>query len=358
MAEPTAPRSHLSGGTLTALIAAALVYAAFVWQTSTTPMPDSERWAALTSFGLLTLALTLQGSAPVYDALGATVRRDWRALAVLGALLPTLYLSYSMAVREFRLQGLLAAVLFAAVPTLLLLYGQGSRRPLLTDAVAMLYLLLSLSVPLLPTLELPRLGGQVSFFTYAAAPLLLVLLAARAWSGVGFTWYLTARDLRLALLVAVVVLLGAVPLLNLLGVATTARPDLGGGLALLDQLTQAILIYALAAIPHELLLRGFIQRGIAISGEYWLRQEQHRQHDGTGWRATLRRNSPALLGIAGAAVIAGLAQLMLASVAMAIVVGWANLGYGYVYWRTGKVTAAATTHMLVVWILAIIGYHL
>ncbi len=358
MAEPTAPHSRLSGGTLTALIAAALVYAAFVWQTSTTPMPDSERWAALTSFGLLTLALTLQGSATVYDALGATVRRDWRALAVLCALLPTLYLSYSMAVREFSLQGLLAAVLFAAVPTLLLLYGQGSRRPLFTDAVAMLYLLLSLSVPLLPALELPRLGGQVGFFAYAAAPLLLVLLAARAWTGVGFTWYLTARDLRLALLVAVVVLLGAVPLLNLLGIAATARADLGGRFALLDQLAQAILIYALVAIPHNLLLRGLIQRGIQLSSEYWLRQAQHRQHDGSGSRAALRRNLPALLGLAGAAVIAGLAQLATAAWAVALVGGLASLGYGYVYWRTGKVTAAAATQMLVVWVLAIIGYNL
>ncbi len=359
MAEPTPHRPRLTGDTITAVFAAALVYAAFIWNTIAIPMPATERWAALTSFGLLTLALTVQGSATIYDALGFTVRRDWRALAVLAALVPTLYLSYSTAVREFSLSGLIAALLFAAVPTLLLLQGQGRRLPTLTDLVAFVYLLLSLSLPLLPALTIPRLGAQVSFFAYTAAPLLLVLLAARAWSGLGFTWFLTARDLRIALLTALVLLIALLPMLGITRFPALPRTDLTPSTAIMDLLAQAILTYMLIAVPAELLFRGFLQRGLHVAGEYLLRQEQRRQHDGSGTQAALRRNLPAILAVLLAAAIFGASRMPTspAPLSHALLATWAGIGYGYVYLQTGKSSASAVTHMLVLWLLALFGYR-
>lgn len=358
MADPTLRRPRLTGDTITAVLAAALVYAAFIWNTIATPMPTTERWAALTIFGLLTLALTLQGSATIYDGLGFTVRRDWRALAVLVALLPTLYLSYSTAVREFDAGGLIAAVLFAALPTLLLLQGQGRRLPTLTDLVAFVYLLLSLSLPLLPTLAIPRLGGQIDFFAYTAAPLLLVLLAARAWSGLGFTWFLTARDLRLALLTAIALLVLLVPLLGVVGFPALPRANLTSATAVVDLLAQAILSYMLIAVPAELLFRGFLQRGLHVAGEYLLRQEHRRQHEGSGRQATLRRHLPAILAVLLAAIVFGASHIpgSPAPLSHALLAACAGIGYGYVYQQTGKSTASAATHMLVVWLLALFGY--
>jgi hypothetical protein len=109
-----------ASGIITALVFAILMNGAFVLATADAVMPPTERWAALTTFALLSLAYTLQGSPEVYDALGRIVRRDTRALVPLVLLLPVLYTSYSLAVDEFQWDGLLIGLAFAVLPALAL----------------------------------------------------------------------------------------------------------------------------------------------------------------------------------------------------------------------------------------------
>lgn len=343
----------LTGGTLTALVCAVLMVGAFIWETAGVTMPPQERGAALSTFGVLALGYALLGSATVYDALGSTVRRDHRALAVLLALVPALYLSYSLAVREFSLDGVLSALAFVAIPALLLLPNQGRSLPTLPDTVAVLYVLLSLELALLPALTLPRLEGQVSFFVFASVPMLLVLLAARGWAGLGFTWYLSRNDLLTALLTAAALLAVLLPLAFLTGF----RPPAAAGSGVVDLLIQAVLRYFLHALPQELLFRGVLQHGIVRQAEFWLRQEAQRRQEQQHPLGTVRRNLPGLIGLVLAALAFGLAHLNDSSQPLLhmLLATVAGLGYGWVYQRTGKVTAAAGTHMLVVWVLAAAG---
>ncbi|NJM05354.1 DNA/RNA nuclease SfsA [Candidatus Gracilibacteria bacterium] len=234
-----------TAGLTAALICAGILFTIFAFVSSATPMPPAERWAALTTFALLTLAYTLQGSPGLYDALGQAVRRDWRAYAVLVALLPALYLAYSSAVGEFTLAGLGSAVLLAAVPGVAFYAGRGQRRPVILDWVGH-------PVPLAQPGARPdsrthfaAAGWLVGFFPFALAPLVLLTLAARGWTGLGFTWFLRGRDLRDALVVGIP--------LALLGVLLS--PNGGPSLqpAALTILAQAVQTYFFVALPAELL---------------------------------------------------------------------------------------------------------
>jgi membrane protease YdiL (CAAX protease family) len=315
-----------------ALICAVLLISVFAFVSSATPMPPAERWAALTTFTLLTLAYTLQGSPGLYDALGQTVRRDWRAYAVLVALLPALYLAYSSAVGEFTVTGLGSAVLLALVPGVAFYAGRGQRRPVIFDWVATLYLWLSFALGLVPSLTLPQQGGLVGFFHFALVPLLLLALAARGWPGLGFTWFLRSRDLRDALLAGVVVAALAV-------FADSA--DVVLQFQALALLARVIELYFFVALPAELLYRGLIQNGISRSLAPLLPSARR---DGL---------APAI-GAVVAALAAASAQLIVgASPLDAAVVALAALGYGWVYTRSGKITASAVAHALVLWIIQI-----
>jgi hypothetical protein len=341
----------LPSGLLTGFACAVLLIAAFVLETLGTPMPPRERWAAWTTFGLLALAYTVQGSPELYDALGRTVRRDIRSLVPLLLLLPVLYVSYSLAVAAFSVGGLLIALAFVTLPTLAFAQSHGQRTPTLLDLVAVLYLLLSLVLGLVPELPLPQQGGVVSFFWLSAAPLLLLLLAARSWSGLGFTWFLTAADLRRAVLGGTVLLLLLAVLALTLGIARPATRVPG----LIEMLVRAVLFYFLVALPHEILLRGMLQNGItrAIEAAIWR---------GPGSAPPLLLRPPSIALALTALLAAGIAAIMpfvataypLVPPINPLLVGLAALGYGWIYQRTGKVTTSAVAHMLVVWCWSIL----
>lgn len=340
------PERHtgLPSGLFTALGCATLLTAAFVLATLGTPMPPSERWAALTTFVVLTLAYTLQGSPELYDVLGRTIRRDNRTLVPLLLLLPALYLSYSAAVDLFTWYGLLATCAFVGLPALAFARSGRQRTPTILDLVAALYLLISLSPHLLPALPLPQQGGQINFFHFSIAPLLLLLLAERGWPGLGFTWFISASDLRLALTTAAALLAILVPLVILDDIAQVRAhvpPTL-------DALRLAILLYFLVALPQEIFFRGFIQNGIERFAELKLWR-------GPGNLASTRLLDtlihPRTIGLVCAALLSGLAYFNTPSLLQGdvLLTTIASLGYGWVYQRTGKVTASAITHMLVVW---------
>lgn len=319
----------LPEGLLAAIIGAVLLVGAFALTSAATPMPPSERWAALTTMVLLAAALTLPGCAALYDGLGRTLRRDWRATVTLLALVPALYSAYAQAVREFVVADALAAIFFAGVPALAFWRAGRSRQPTIFDALALSYLTVSLWLGLLPGLTLPQQGGLVRFLTLASAPMLLVLFAWRGWTGVGYSWHLRGSDLRDATLAALAGMAILVP------VALLSNSAGGMGLITAGQLLMdAILTYFLVAIPTELLLRGGVQNGLA------------------------RALSPGM-GASGAFFALGTTAIMWAGLGM-LSGGWlgllngavVGLAGGWVYLRTGKTTAAAVTHALIVWALA------
>jgi hypothetical protein len=326
---------HWTTGLAAAIVCGLLLIGAFVFQTATLSMPPSERWAAWTTFTLLALAYTLQGSPGLYDALGRAIRADRRALASLAALLPVLYLAYSLAVREFSWRGLSEALIFAALPALGLSRSAGLRLPTLVDAIVLIYVGLSLELGLLPGLTLPQQDGLVGFFAFGVVPFLLLLLAARGWPGLGFNWYLSSKDLRKTLAATVVGLIVLAPIAVGLGVLDRSWQNPGAVRLFLAVLNT----YFFVALPSEILLRGVLQNGVN-------RTLQARRVDAAPWLA---------LGLAVlVSVLVGL-NADPGGWRSALLAGPAAVASGWVYWRTGKVTASAVPHTLVVWLISVMS---
>jgi membrane protease YdiL (CAAX protease family) len=101
---------------------------------------------------------------------------------------------------------------------------------------------------------------------------------------------------------------------------------------------RAIQLYFFIALPAELLYRGLIQNGVSRTLAPLL----------PGARRDIL--APAV-GAAVAALAVALAQLIGGgSSAQALFAALAALGYGWGYMRSGKVTASAVAHTLVLWI--------
>jgi membrane protease YdiL (CAAX protease family) len=322
-------------GLATALICAALLIGTFAIASAPTPMPPAERWAALTTFALLALATTLQGSIGVYDSMGRVVRRDLRSLAALLGLLPALYAAYSLAVNEFSLSSLVIAIVFVSLPAVALAQVRGSRTPTALDLVAALYLILSLDLHLLPGLALPQQGGLVGFFALAATPMITLLLAARGWPGLGFSWFLSGRDLRATLAVVATLALPVLALAFGLGLARAPASVPGPGLLF----ERAIFGYFFTALPVELLYRGVLQNAF----ERLLRER------------SLAPARAGQLAIGLVALLSGLAHLNDATPGwpQALLAALIAVGAGYAYQRTGKVTASAIVPALLLWLVGV-----
>jgi len=335
-----------------ALVWVVLLIGSFALITSETAMPPAERWAALTTFALLTLAYVLQGYTRLYDALGYTVQQNTRALMTLVALVPTLYVSYSYSVDAFTWSGLITAVFFVAVPTVAFLQNQRVRYPTLLDGVAVLYLWLSVTLHLVPDVQLPQRGGQIGFFMYSTIPLLLLLLAARGWSGLGFTWFLRWSDLLITLQITSFLLFLLTPIvLAMYPTRPAVMPPT------MELLARAVMIYFFVALPQEILFRGVVQKGIERAAERALHcsaRAGNRRWPGS-WRLHPRWLS-LLLAAVLSATVPHLAPMLPDSGFLLTFL--TSLGYGYVYQHTGKVTASAVVHMLVLWCWSVFIYDL
>ncbi len=163
---------------------------------------------------------------------------------------------------------------------------------------------------------------------------LLIYLVVAPWktprSGkgdIGYTFRLTAHDVGVAVLALLAFAVVVVPLGLATGILqfTVKIPPVGeAALALVTG-------YLFIALPEELLFRGLIQNG-------------------------LERLFPkaAIATLIAAALIFGLAHLnndgfgfVAPNGVYVIVATLAGLAYGYVWRRTGKITASAITHALV-----------
>lgn len=233
---------------------------------------------------------------------------------------------------------LLLMTLYLLMPMLLQAVRTGSpRRPDGLDLVTILLIWLPVEFGLLP--ELPGMAAQLPMLLGAVNPLLIYLVVA-PWKtpksgkgGIGYTFRLTAYDIGVAVVALLAFAVVVIPLGLVTGILkfTPVIPPIGeAALALVTG-------YLFIALPEELLFRGLIQSG-------------------------LERLFPKaeLATLIASAVIFGLAHLnntafgfVAPNGVYAVVATLAGLAYGYVWRRTGKITASAITHALVnfIWLL-------
>ena len=189
------------------------------------------------------------------------------------------------------------------------------RRVPVRELAVILALWLPIEFRLLPSLPLPPPNGVDMRKLVGLVDAMYLFLVARPLPGIGYTYRLTARDASLAVTAFLAYAVVALPI----GFATgfiAWRPALDAT----HVAGAPFIIYLVTGVPEEFLFRGLLQNLLAR----WLGPR-------AGW------------GIAS--IVFGLAHfpdpryMLLASIA--------GLAYGWVYWRTQRITASAITHALV-----------
>jgi uncharacterized protein len=183
------------------------------------------------------------------------------------------------------------------------------------ELVAAVVLGSAIKFHLLPRLPVPAPRGYDASRLVGLVAGLYLFVVARPLPGVGYVWAIRARDAGAAVLAFLAFAVVALPI----GFATGflvwhPQPSVA------NALERPLLIYLVTAVPEEFLFRGLIQNLLAG----WL-----------GERA----------GLAIASVVFGLSHLP--DPRYALLATLAGLAYGWVYVRTGTITASAVTHALV-----------
>jgi len=191
---------------------------------------------------------------------------------------------------------------------------QGQRVPL-QELIVVLALWLPIEFRVLPPLPLPAPNGVDMRKLVGLVEAMYLFLVARPLPGIGYTYRLTARDAMTAVVAFLVYAAVAAPI----GLATgfiAWRPELDAT----HVIGGPLIIYLVTAVPEEFLFRGLLQNLL------------------TGWLG-------APTGLVFASIIFGFAHLPdLRYVLLAAIAG---LAYGWVYYRTQRITASAITHALV-----------
>ncbi len=218
----------------------------------------------------------------------------------------------------------LAFAIYLAIPSLIFATGQAKPGELpWRELAAAASLGLGVKYHLLPTLPVPAPSGYDASRLVGLVAGLYFFLVARPLEGVGYRWSLTRRDATTAVLVFVGYAAIALPIGFTTHFITWNPRAAAPGLLL-----QPIIIYLVTAVPEEFLFRGLIQN-------------------------LLSRRLGVPLGLAIGSVIFGLSHLP--DPRYAVLATIAGVAYGWVYLRTGKVTASAITHALVdaVWVILV-----
>ena len=206
---------------------------------------------------------------------------------------------------------------YLAIPALLVCAGRARMPDTVRVLAAAVVLWLPIEFNLLPQLRLPPPDGlRAAPFAALAAGLYLFLVACPL-DRIGYTFQLSGRDVRVALIATAAFAVVGVPL----GLATgflqwNPRPDA------IRLAVAPLAIYLATGVPEEFLFRGLIQNALE--------------------RATGRAALPI------AAIIFGLAHLPDARYVLLATL--AGAAYGWVYLVTRRITASAVTHALVDWI--------
>ena len=211
----------------------------------------------------------------------------------------------------------LAYAVYLSAPAAILGLPRGATASPLRVLLAAVALWLPIEFDRLPALPLPPPGGFRGAPFAALADVLYVCLVACPVERIGYTFRLRQRDITVAVVATLVYAIVGVPL----GLATGFL-RWGPHIDATTALVVPIAIYLVTAVPEEFLFRGLIQNAL------------------TRWIGRA--------GLPVAAIIFGLAHLP--DPRYVVLAAFAGLAYGWVYERTGRITASAVTHALVDWI--------
>jgi len=206
---------------------------------------------------------------------------------------------------------------YLTLPAVLVCVGRMGAPGLVRVLAAAIVLWLPIEFNLLPQLRLPPPDGlRAAPFAALAAGLYLFLVACPL-DRIGYTFRLSRRDLRIAVIATAAFAVVGLPIGLLTGfLEWNPRPDA------LRLAVAPIAIYLATGVPEEFLFRGLIQNTLE--------------------RAIGRAALPI------ASVVFGLAHLP--DVRYVLLATLAGLAYGWVYLATRRITASAVTHALVDWI--------
>ncbi len=344
MSLETPPPRRWQAGTTVALLLAVLAFAACAVLSVRVPMPPTERGAALSVLAVLALATALPGSPTLYDSIGRTVRASVGAYAVLLLLLPALYTSYTLASGLFTVGGALAVTGWVVLLGVLFRAGNAQRTPTLFDALGGGLLLAGLGTALLPAVPLPQQGAITDLLVLGSAPLLLLLLAARSWAGMGYSWVLRPAELLQAVQWSLATLLLTLAVAAFTGGPVPTFQRLPAVVA--PVLDEFILFFStgwLLVVPQELFFRGFVQRGLTRTAEVLLWRGA-----GEPPRFGLRAGYVAIaLTAALCAVLAPFNPLAFSDKPWLVFI--AAVGFGLLYHQTGKTSVSLLMHTLFAW---------
>jgi membrane protease YdiL (CAAX protease family) len=205
---------------------------------------------------------------------------------------------------------------YLTIPAVLVCAGRTRTPHAVRVLAAAIVLWLPIEFNLLPQLRLPPPDGlRAAPFAGLAAGLYLFLVACPL-DRIGYTFQLSSRDLRAALIATAAFAVVGVPI----GLATgflewNPRPDA------IRLAVVPIAIYLATGVPEEFLFRGLIQNTLE--------------------RAIGRAALPIASIIFGLAHLPDPRYVLLATLA--------GVAYGWVYLATRRITASAITHALVDW---------
>jgi membrane protease YdiL (CAAX protease family) len=318
--ETVEPRSAVE--LLTALALFACACAAFVGLAPPTGSVG-VRAGSLATFALLAGSYTMLSARAVRVGLRDLVPNAPLARALVGPAVLLAASTFQLAVVGLLTPARAAGfAVYLLVPALLITMREtpAGRAPI-SELAAAFVLGLPIKFHLLPPLPLGAGSGYNAGKLVALVAGMYLFLVARPLGGIGYTYALRRRDVSTALAAFGCFAFIAVPL----GLGTrflTWHPQLG----VANVAATPVVIYLVTAVPEEFLFRGLIQN---LLGR-WL-----------GPRA----------GLAIASVVFGLSHLPDPRYALLATI--AGFAYGWVYLRTGRVTASAVTHALVdaVWVI-------
>jgi len=206
---------------------------------------------------------------------------------------------------------------YLTLPAVLVCVGRAGPPDLVRVLAAAIVLWLPIEFNLLPQLRLPPPNGLRAAPFAALATGLYLFLVACPLDRIGYTFRLSGRDLRVALIATAAFAVVGLPIGLLTGfLEWNPRPDA------VRLAVAPIAIYLATGVPEEFLFRGLIQNTLE--------------------RAIGRAALPI------ASIIFGLAHLP--DVRYVLLATLAGVAYGWVYLATRRITASAVTHALVDWI--------
>ena len=210
---------------------------------------------------------------------------------------------------------------YLTIPAALVCAGRAGAPNLVRVLAAAIILWLPIEFDLLPQLRLPPPDGlRAAPFAALAAGLYLFLVACPL-DRIGYTFQLSRRDFRVAVIATAAFAIIGVPI----GLATgflewNPRPDA------VRLAVAPFAIYLATGVPEEFLFRGLIQNALE--------------------RVIGRAALPLASIIFGLAHLPDPRYVLLATLA--------GLAYGWVYLATRRITASAVTHALVDWIWVVL----